>query len=388
MHNEASRPVRPGMSLAFLLLAGGLFAAVTGNESYNLLPKFFSLQGYHPARTGFIMSFSGLGGVLVIPFLAFIIDHFRAKTILTFAVFMGASVPLLYFVPVPAAGLYGLPRAMQGALFAIIMVSFTAAVSHSLPEGKRSRGFALFGLMGQMGGLVSVAVGEPVFDSGGLRWLYIFSLIMFGLSLTMVRLYPEQKRLHSGAQPRLRDFAEVLGTSSMLLPLFYVFILGSGFGTMMAFLPDLVIERGLGIVRPFYIAYPITVAAVRLGLSHLFDRYPLHRVLLLPLIMIPLSMLTVYAAQSLMWLAAAGAGYGMAHGVMFPTLMGYLMDRSPVHFRGRMSSVFNLMFSFGLFISANLGAVFIADSAESAFLGMAVVTSTGVVLLLWSWLRR
>ncbi|AFG36268.1 MFS transporter [Spirochaeta africana] len=373
--------------ITLFFLAGAMFAGVSGNESFNLLPKHFALQGIHPAVTGFIMSFTGIGGIVVLPFLAFFVDHFRAKDILTVAVLLNILVPLIYFLPVPAAELYAVPRALQGSLFGIMMVGFNAALGHSLPPGNRSRGFALFGLMGQAGGLTAIAVGELIFDAGGLSRLYLFSFLLFSCSLLLVRLFPEEKHQQHATDPRLRDFVEVLGRRSMLPPLFWIFILGSGFGTMLAFLPDLVLERNLAMVRPFYIAYPITVAAIRISLSQYFDRFPLYRVLLLPVAMIPLSMLAVNAAQSIVLLAVAGICYGIAHGVMFPTLMGHLMDRSPVHFRGRMSLVFNLMFSFGLFVAGNIGRLFIDESVQGAFTGMAVISSLGLLLLLGVWLR-
>ncbi|MFW5800619.1 MAG: MFS transporter [Spirochaeta sp.] len=363
-------------------LAGALFAGVSGNESFNLLPKHLALEGIHPAVTGFIMSFTGVGGIIVLPFLAFFVDHFRAKDILAAAILLNIAVPLLYFVPMPAAELYAVPRALQGSLFAIMMVGFNAALGHSLPAGNRSRGFALFGLMGQAGGLTAIAIGELIFDAGGLSRLYIFSLTLFMLSLVLLRLFPEKKHQHNGTDPKLSDFGEVFSDRTFLAPLFWVFVLGSGFGTSLAFLPDLVLERGLGMVSPFYIAYPVAVTTIRLGFSRHFDRFPLRKVLCIPILMVPVGLLSAYFAQGVVLLAAAGACYGIAHGVVFPTLMGYLMDRSPVHFRGRMSLVFNLHFSLGLFAAGNLGRLFIVgESVQGAFLGMAGITSLGFVLL-------
>ncbi|GAB6088592.1 MFS transporter [Spirochaeta dissipatitropha] len=366
----------------FVFLAAALFLAVSSNESYNLLPKHFSLQGVHPSASGFVMSFSGLGGIIVLPFLAFFIDHFRARTILTVALLFIILTPLLYFLPVPAVELYAIPRGIQGAMFSILMVSFTAAVSHSLPEGKRSHGLALFGLMGQAGGLTAVALGEPIFDAGGLRWLYIFSFSLSALALISIRLFPEERKIHVGEQPKLSDFATVLGRRSMIPPLFWIFILGSAFGTIQAFLPDVVLERGLGMVRPFYIAYPVTTAVVRIGFGRWFDRFPLRWVVLIPLILIPASQFAVFYAPGIAWIAFSGFCYGVSHGVMFPAIMGHLLDRSPSHFRGRMSSVFNMLFSAGLFASGNLGRAFIRTSAADAFFGMMILSLSGVLLLI------
>ena len=167
----------------------------------------------------------------------------------------------------------------------------------------------------------------------------------------------------------------------MFLPLFWVFSLGSGFGTILAFMPDLVLERGIGVVRPFYLAYPAAVATVRLGFGHLFDRHSLPRVVLLPLAMLPACMIFIWQADSWLLLAAAGAAYGIAHGVLFPALMGYLMDNSPPHFRGRMSLVFNMCFSGGIFGAANIGGLFVDGSVQPVFFWMALYTAAGLFLL-------
>ena len=367
----------------FFLLGAAMYFGVSASESFNLLPKHFSLQGISPVRTGFIMGWTGAGALLVLPFLAAVVDRFRAGRILAVAMLVGMAVPALYFLPVPDSAFFAIPRAVQGALFAVMTISYNAALGRVLPAGSRARGIALFGLIGQAGGLTAAAVGEIMFDSGGLTRLYIFSFCLFALALISALLYPARPPVEKNSRSSWREFIEVLGHRHYILPLFWVFTLGAGFGTFVAFLPDLVLARGIGLVRPFYIAYPIMVALLRLSVSQLFDRYKLVYVLAIPLAVLPLSLLSAYLAGGYTLLALAGAGYGVAHGVIFPRIMGYLMDCSPERFRGRMSLAFNMMFSLGLFVSANLGGFVAEKSVSGVFLAMAGFTSLGFFLLLF-----
>ncbi|MFP4363623.1 MAG: MFS transporter [Spirochaetia bacterium] len=365
----------------FIFLALALYTGVTGNDSYNLLPKFFALQGIAPSQTGFIMSFTGMGGMLVLPLLALFVDHFKQKRILTAALVIQLVVPLAYFLPLPFPRLFAVPRFIQGAMFATMMISFTAALSHVVPPGSRSKGYALFGIMGQLGGMTSVAIGEVVFDSFGLAALYAFTSVLFLCSVTFLQFYPEKKIDHGEYQPKITDFIHVFKNRKIYPALVYIFVLGCGFGTLLSFLPDLVLARGIDIVKPFYIAYPLTVALIRIALIPFFDKLPAKYVIFIPLLMVPVSLFTVASVNSIILLVCAGVFYGIAHGVLFPVLLGFLMDHSPANFRARMSLVFQIFFNLGLFISANLGSLFALNSVAGAFIGMGIITTIGIIIL-------
>jgi len=373
--------MRSLISYSFVILAFSLYTGVTGNDSYNLLPKHFEIIGFSASETGFIMGFTGIGAMLMLPFVALFIDHFRQKRILTGALIIQLCIPLFYFLEVPFPRLYAAARFVQGGTFSVMMISYTAALSFIIPSDRRSWGYAIFGIMGQLGGLTSFALGESIYDAYGFFPLYVFTLVLFGISITLIQFFPEKKNFDDSQKPKLSDFGAVFKQKQLYPALYWILILGLAFGTMLSFIPKIIMERGLEKVGPFFIAYPLTVALLRLTLGSFFDRFSKKIVLFIPIIMVPVSLFMVSIVHSYALLIIAGICYGVAHGVMFPVLLAYLMEHAPVQFRARMSLIFQFLFNFGLFLSANIGGYIAEISVRWTFIGMALFSITGVLLL-------
>ncbi len=369
-------------SLVYITIALSFYLAITGNDSYDLLPKHFELNGFSPATTGLIMSFTGLGGMLILPFLFFVVDVFKKKSILTAALLLQAVIPLFYLVPLPQNVLYAVPRLFQGSMAAVVLINFTTVQSYVIPPEKRSRGFALFGIMGQLGLFSSILFGEILYDAFGFLALYLFTAVIFIGAAIVLQFFPENKYLEKHPLPRFSDFLTVLRQKEVYPALFWIFILGSGFGTILSFLPKVVLDAGLKQIRPFYIAFPITVIILRFTVSSYFDRLHKHTVLFLPLLLLPLSLALSTFIKNYTVLIITGILYGFSHGILFPVLLAYLIDYSPFNFRGRMSLLFQLFFNLGIFISSNIGGILAGYSVSLTFFVMAGCTSAGILLLI------
>ncbi|MEA1911017.1 MAG: MFS transporter [Spirochaetota bacterium] len=143
---------RHSLNFGFIFLAFALYAGVAGHEGFSLLPKHFSLLGYSPGTSGFIMSFTGLGGMLFVPFLALFVDNFRHKYILVAGFLIYSLSAFCYFLEPADPRMFAIPRLFQGGMITVIMASLIAVVSHALPPEQRSRGYALVGVLGQLNG--------------------------------------------------------------------------------------------------------------------------------------------------------------------------------------------------------------------------------------------
>jgi hypothetical protein len=230
-------------------------------------------------------------------------------------------------------------------MITVTMISIVAALSHTLPPDERSRGLALFGVLGQFGAMAGVSLAELLLDTRGFSSMLLFTsaaLIAAGLSAL---LFPEQRPSAAEKPPGLRDFAKLIRQRNLRGLLFLSLLLGAGFGTMLSFLPDMALERQVGVVKPYYIAYPAMVIAVRLIASHWFRRIPLVPLIGFPMLMMPVALIIVSGLSSAAGLVAAGLSYGIAHGVLFPVLQAELINRAEEGFRARMALVFQFLFN-------------------------------------------
>ncbi|AHC16779.1 MFS transporter [Salinispira pacifica] len=373
---------RHSLSFGFIFLAFALYAGVAGHESFTLLPKHFSLLGYSPGTSGFIMSFTGLGGMLFMPLLALFVDNFRQKYILMAGYLIYGLSALCYFLEPSDPRLFAIPRLFQGGMITVTMVSLTAAVSHVLPPEQRSRGYALFGVLGQLGAMTGVSTSEWLFDSFGFPAFIIFASGALGVAAVSSLIFPEKRPDLGHEKPKPRDFLDALKNRSIYPFLYLALILGTGFGTMLGFLPDMVLLRDVGVIKPYYVAYPATVITIRLVASHWFNKFSARRILFVPLLMIPSALLLVASLQTTMGLIAAGIAYGVAHGVLFPVLQAELINRSAPNFRARMALLFQFMFNGGIFLAANFGG-FLADrSLVLTFASMAAIGLSALPVLI------
>lgn len=372
-------------NLHFILLSLTSFFFITANHCYDLLPKHFEIQDFASRDIGFIMSFTGIGGILVLPILLSTIDKYNKKNIFFLVLIAHALIPLLYFVNFGSNGWYALPRMLQGSMAAATMITLTTALSYVIPEEKRSKGYALFGVTGQVGLILSIVSGELIYDSLGFPFLYLYTAILFLTPLFFLHKLADYR----GEQrpPKLSDFFEVFSQKRVYPALYWVFLHGAVYGMFLSFMPNVVLSAGLLYVKPFYIAFSVVVAAVRLGLAHQFDRYSRSTVLLLPLLLLPFSLFMMSSVDSYLLLVLTGMIYGFCNGIMFPVLTATLIDYCPVHFRGRMSVVFQLFFNLGIFLAANIGGRLAEYSVGVSFTTMGFFAFSGVLLLIFNNIR-
>jgi len=374
--------MRTIFSIHFILFSLTSFFFVTANHFYDLLPKHFDLSGFTAGQTGFIMSFTGIGGMLALPILLYVIDRYTRKSILTVVLIAHALIPILYLCDLGGNNWYALPRLLQGSMAAAAMITLTTVVSYVIPKEKRSKGFALYGVINQVGLILSIATGEFVYDSFGFTALYIYSAVLFLAPLLFIRKLPEHGSIQ--VTPRFTDFKEVLSQKRIYPVVFWIFIHGAVYGTFLSFMPSIVLSAGLNYVKPFYIAFSVMVALVRLIFRNQFDKYERKTVLLLPLSIIPFSLWLMPFVDSYLLLTLVGLIYGFCNGIMFPVLTATLIDYSPFHFRGRMSVLFQLFFNLGISLSAFIGGKIAETSVELTFFVMGLFTFSGVVVLLIS----
>jgi MFS family permease len=273
-----------------------------------------------------------------------------------------------------------------------LITGFNATVSRAVSQEKRSSRFSLFQLMGPLGSLIGVSVGEPLYDSIGLWAVYLFSLgaYLWAAGVLVLRAGSREGRAGNGAsgeaeQFTLATFRTILRRPNALVLGVWVLVLGAAMGTMMNFIPKAALDAGLTRIRPFFIAYPAAVIAVRLGSSRLLDHVHKRHAILAPLLILPVTLWLAPEVTTPFQLAVAGAAYGLCHGVLSPVLVATFLSQAPESFQGRMSLLFQMLFNLGTFAATNLGGWLAEASLGWAFrsVGLFALVGTGLLLVMW-----
>ncbi|HND54973.1 MAG TPA: MFS transporter, partial [Pirellulaceae bacterium] len=135
--------------------------------------------------------------------------------------------------------------------------------------------------------------------------------------------------------------------------------MGAGFSIPMTFLRPFTAEAQLGAVGVFFFVYATTAFVARVGSRELFERYGNR-----PWILAGLSLLTIsfllYLPVTRAWqLAIPGAMAGIAHALLFPSVMAEGTGTFPRRYLGVATSVMLASFDIGTLIGAPVVGAFL-----------------------------
>lgn len=370
----------------FSLLCIAFFLFSFGNSAFNLLPKHFELSGFAPRTIGFIMGAAPIGGLVLLPVLIAAIDRYRLRVLIATAILLQVLVSALYLVSVTPNALYALPRFLQGIVTTVAMVGFNAAVSRGTVDRQRLHRFTVFGMMGPLGSLSGIGLGEPIYDAYGLMILYLLAAIAFAVALTIVvsmtGCFPENRPTKNTDSVNVRErkpFFQILTREVPHSVAFSILILGVAMGTVVTFIPSAVMTAGMTQIRPFFVAYPIAIITVRVAMTGVLKRVPNHILVALPLFGLPATLFAIPLVSSASDLAIAGALYGMSHGILSPILISTFLSRARKTHHGGMSALFQFLFNIGTFAAANIGGLLAEIHVHWAFWFAGILSLVGTL---------
>jgi MFS family permease len=135
--------------------------------------------------------------------------------------------------------------------------------------------------------------------------------------------------------------------------------MGAGFAIPMTFLRPFAMEMRLSRIGLYFAVYAISAFTARLTTRQLFERYGNR-----PWIMVGMALLTtsflLYLPASATWhLIAPGAVAGVAHAILFPSVISEGTTMFPTRYRGLATSMMLAMFDLGAFLGAPVVGAFL-----------------------------
>lgn len=366
----------------FIIVSLAFFFYALGNTLFDLMPLHLETIEVGKKHIGTMMSFSGLGGFVILPLMAVIIDRVNLKTLTGIAMGILIISQSTYLINASPYPLYALPLFIRGAMLSLFMISFMTLISHIVPDGKRMMGFSIFGIMGQLPFPLSIGIGEQIYHSFGFKAITLIAFACFALSFIILRFFKYSK---TPAQKQPESSPGSMGgifKSAGIYPFLISFcLLTYAFGTLQVFLPGLLFSRGIFRISLFWIIFPITIIILRLMSAPILDKFTRKTLIVPALAVLPPVFISLLQISSYSQLILPALLYGLAHGILFPVLNAALIDHAPEGFRGRIMVISQLMISLGLFISANAGGRIAGRwSIEDVFITATVVTSCGILM--------
>ncbi|MEM6596622.1 MAG: MFS transporter [Cyanobacteria bacterium P01_C01_bin.69] len=233
-------------------------------------------------------------------------------------------------------------RAFHGISIAAFATAYTASVADMAPPHQRGELIGYMSLASPVGMALGPALGGYLEGSFTFAFLTMTLLGVVGTLCVFLTKEPTRHVVDGGTsptednQPKKKPlFWSLLLTAPIRVPALILFMVGTAFGTMVAFIPlhvrELGIEVNIGLI---YTVSAIASFSIRALAGRASDQLGRGRFISMGLIFYTLAMFTLSVSTNAPMLLLAGAFQGAGGGTLIPIIAALMADRSRPGERG------------------------------------------------------
>jgi MFS family permease len=311
-------------------------------SSLLVVPKYLMTELHaSPREIGELAAIPALSGIVIAPFCGRWLDRGGARAaMLLGAAVLALSVGCFGFFDAVEPAVYVL-RAIQGVGNTFIIGGTAALVTLLVAPKHHARAFGLAGSAALAMNAFASYTTERLADAYGWDVAFEVAAGFAALAFAVTISIPTLARPPS-SEPAPRSTASPAGSGSVA---FAALAAGAAFATLATFTQPFVLSQGAEDVAPLFIGYTATALAARLGLGAFVDRWGRRRTALLALSVYVVSLLCASLVRP-GWLVVLGLGFGLAHGLVWPSLNALAVERARAGRSG--SALTRLHATFGL----------------------------------------
>lgn len=348
-----------------LLFAAGLFFWASMASLLPTLPLYIQDLGGTQQQIGFVMGSFAIGLLISRPTLGRWADRRSRTLVLRVGTTVVAIAPLGYLVADSIPLLMAL-RMFHGISIAAFTTAYTALVADLCPARQRGQLIGYMTLVTPIGLALGPAIGGFVQADFGYVPLFVTTAALGAVSWLCAWQVPQsaaperiERTTNLHATPRHERFWAMLSSPRVRVPAAMMLMVGLIFGTITTFVPLYINASGVNF-NPgwFYTAAALGSFGMRLFAGQASDRLGRGMFISSALLCYGVAMVLLWQAQSELWFALAGFIEGMAAGIMIPTVLALMTDRSHPQERGRVFSLCVGGFDLGIALAGpSLGLV-------------------------------
>jgi MFS family permease len=367
-------------SATLTIMAGSIIAPVL-----NLMREGL---GVTPSSVGLIITTHGLFMALFSPLMGMVIDRKGARrpyiyALICYGLAGGSGLLINSFWALLAA------RACLGIALAGIFTAINVLILNMYDGLDRDRVMGWRGSAQSFGGVIWPLIGGFL---GGFSWRYPFAVYLLAIPIglaAMVAVPEPSVRPRAGSDSGGSKTVFTLFRENPVLMVIYglMFFTNVLLYAIVIYLPQLL--ENFGITSTFRIGLFITAMTGSAGVTAFIygkirSRFSYWRIITVATILWTAAFTTVSQATGTGIIALAVALFGVAQGLLMPTVMVWIGEIVPPSFRGRFSSYLGTFGFVGQFLSPILFApVFMLVSLKGVFLTGAGVGAVWFLIILF-----
>ncbi len=366
---------------AFFFVAAANFLFFLSLAFFFLLPLWVLEHGGGEEVAGRVIGVAGFSGLVVLPLIGYLLDRFGRRRFMIAGSAIAAATAFAYLrLDGIGPDLYIL-RAIQGIAFTCAFTGAQTLAVLFAPLSRRAEALGWFGISTILTHAISPIIGEEIVTRWGFTTMFGVAGAVAVAALALACLIPKPPELPvtttvRGHDPELARRAVISASLAMLC-------YGFGFGAVQTFVPVLMERFSIGRVGVFFSVWSMAAVAVRVFLGKTSDRYGRRTVLLPAMAMMSLSVLVLAFSRSLGGILTAAVIFGLAQGLLYPTMNALVADWSNPKNIGRIQSIFSGSYGFGIAsCSFFFGSIAEHQGYQTMFLVALAVTTVGLGIFL------
>ena len=366
---------------AFFIVSAANFLFFLNFAFFFLLPIWVLERGGGEEIAGRVVGVSGLAGLAVLPLVGYLLDRLGRRRFMIVGALVAALASFAFLaVEEIGAGLYAL-RAVQGVAFTCAFTGAQTLVVLYAPLGRRAEAIGWFGISTILTHAISPALGEEIIR----RWSFdamfalggVLGLAAFGLACALPKA-PAMAMDEGRASPD-RGLARRAVLTASLAMLCY----GFGFGSVLTFVPVLIERLEIGRVGIFFTVWSLSAVTVRVLLGGASDRIGRRAVLVPAMATMSLAVAILAFARTMPAMIVVAVAFGLAQGLLYPTMNALVADWSDPRNIGRTQSLFSGSYGLGISSCAFLfGTIAERWGYTTMFLSALAITCLGLGIFL------
>lgn len=290
-----------------------------------ILPVFLQNSGFAETQIGIIMGATAMSALIIRPWIGFQVDSKGSRPVILIGQLLlivstlgywWASSFLAFFV---LRLLYGIGQAFYG----------TGAVTFASSIGSgesNSNAIAMYTLTTMFGLGLSMSMAQTTFDNFGFNVLIGISVILIGIAFSVIKWRSQPIKLAPSNATRT-PFMDVLKSKVVFASTLCQFSASFSFSAILTFIPLAAIDKGVNFYSLFFIAFAISVISSRVFVQKINHMLGLVNAIVYSSITMLVGILLLLVTISPIILLLSGILFGLGFGVVYPTLVVFLVQR-------------------------------------------------------------
>lgn len=321
-------------------------------------PAYITDIKNNPTQAGLMTTVFMISAIITRPVIGYLI-HKVNMTVLNLAGLAFIGITIGFSFSQESVSLLLLLRALHGIGFGILSTVLSTMATNIIPTKRLGEGIGYYGLATSVGTSIAPMLALSILQFYSYNMMILLSVLLTIVTFIISIFVKSAKRTTSPKHEKKITFKEYAFDKKAFLPCMLTIFFTISLGGVISFLRELGREANIGgSVSFFFLVLTVMMVIVRPLSGRLFDSYG-HKVIIYPgAISAIIGLFLLSITENTFTLLIAGLFYGIAYGIVTPTLQAIAVKSVVKEKQGTANAMYFSGMDLGMAIgSTGLGAL-------------------------------